>query len=122
MLSARLRQTCRRLERRLVLLCLSLSVVSSPSQDLYLMWEPDGRVINKTLIDLHKSPLFPRGISAEQLISPLSSLEMLFSCEDDYINHSMPRSLALERNQKPEAEGDKTLDSFPNGALWLFQH
>ena len=72
MLSARLRQTCRRLERRLVverrlvLLCLSLSVVSSPSQDLYLMWEPDGRVINKTLIDLHKSPLFPRGISAEQ--------------------------------------------------------
>lgn len=33
---------------------------------------------------------------------------MLFSSEDDYINYSVPGSLAPERSQKPEAEGEKT--------------
>lgn len=92
----------------LVLVCLSLSVILPPSQDVCLMWEPDGRMINKMLTHLHKSPLFSCGISSEQLISALSSLEMLFSCQDDYMNHTAPGSLAPERSRKPESEGEKT--------------
>lgn len=71
------------------------------------MWEPDGRVMNEMLIYLQESPLFPCGISSEQLMSALSSLEMLFSSEDDYVNHSVAGPLAPERSQKPEAESEK---------------
>lgn len=89
----------------LVLVCLSLSVILPPTQDICLTWEPDGRMINKMLIYLHKSPLFPCGISSEHLISALSSLEMLFSREDDLTNHTVPDSLGPERSRKPESEG-----------------
>jgi hypothetical protein len=93
----------------LVLVCLSLSVVLPPSQDVSLMWEPDGRMINKMLLYLQKSPLFSCGLSSDQLISALSSLEMLFSCESDYMSHSVPGSIAPERSTKPDSEGEKTI-------------
>lgn len=91
----------------LVLVCLSLSVVSSPRRDARLMWEPDGRILDEMLLYLHESPLFPCGISSEQLMSALSSLEMLFSCEDDYVNRSVAGSRAPERSQTPGAESEK---------------
>jgi hypothetical protein len=63
--------------------------------------------MNEMLIYLQESSLFSYGISSEQLMSALSSLEMLFSYEDDDINHSVPGSLALERSQKPEAQSER---------------
>lgn len=64
-------------------------------------------MMKEMFIYLHESPLFRCGISSEQLMSALSSLETLFACEGDYINHSVPGSPAPERSQKSEAESEK---------------
>lgn len=64
-----------------VLLCFSLSVVpSGPLPPFH--WELDDSTIKDMMRHLNKSPLFPDGISLHELRTALSSLELLFSCED----------------------------------------
>jgi hypothetical protein len=71
------------------------------------MWEPDRRVMDRMLIYLHESPLFPCGITSEQLTFTLCSLEMLFLCEADNAGDSVLGSPFPEQSQMIQYETEE---------------
>ena len=78
-----------------MLICISLSIVLRwPRQKIY--WEPDNSKIKDMVQHLNQSPLFPDGIDVNELSTTLSSLELLFSCEDDRVNLFLSRADATD--------------------------